>query len=197
MPRHQEPTARLSWKLSKRNSRPSRARPVTEPFIPLGEIVTTHGIAGWLKLKPYNPRTTVLTPTLEVWLEKAGVRCANVIEASRPYKGQFLLKLSGVDSMSEAEKRVGSTLWVAEQSLDSLPSGKYYHYQAIGLEVFDTEGKRIGVVARTWSTPAGELYVVDGALKQHLIPAVKEIIERVDLAAGKMIINPPEGLLDL
>ncbi len=119
------------------------------------------------------------------------------IEASRPYKGQFLVKLSGVDSMSDGEKHVGSTLWVAEQNLHPLPSGEYYHYQVIGLEVFDTEGKRIGVVARTWSTPAGELYVVDGGFKEHLIPAVKEIIEKVDLAAGKMIINPPEGLLDL
>jgi 16S rRNA processing protein RimM len=170
---------------------------VSEPLIPLGKIVTTHGIAGWLKLKPYNPRSTTLMPTLEVWLEKQGARSAHAIEASRPYKGQFLVKLSGVDSMSDAQTRVGSTLWVAAQSLDSLPPGEYYHYQVIGLEVFDTEGKRIGVVARTWSTPAGELYVVDGAFKEHLIPAVKEIIERVDLVAGKLIINPPEGLLDL
>jgi 16S rRNA processing protein RimM len=197
MPRHREPTARLSWKLSKRSKQPSGARPVSEPLIPLGEIVTTHGIAGWLKLKSYNPRTTVLTSTLQIWLEKEGLRSVHGIEASRPYKGQFLVKLSGVDNMSDAEKRVGSTLWVAEQSLASLPSGQYYHYQVIGLEVFDTEGKRIGVVARTWSTPAGELYVVDGGFKEHLIPAVKEIIEKVDLAAGKMVINPPEGLLDL
>jgi 16S rRNA processing protein RimM len=197
MPRPQEPTARLSWKLSKRSNQPCRATAVSEPLIPLGEIVTTHGIAGWLKLKPYNPRSTTLIPTLEVWLEKEGGRSAHNIEASRPYKGQFLVKLSGVDSMSDAEKRVGSTLRVAAQSLESLPPGEYYHYQVIGLEVFDTEGKRIGVVARTWSTPAGELYVVDGAFKEHLIPAVREIIERVDLAAGIMIINPPEGLLDL
>jgi 16S rRNA processing protein RimM len=197
MPRRQEPTARLCWKLSKRSNQPWPATPVSEPLIPLGKIVTTHGIAGWLKLKPYNPRSTTLMPTLDVWLEKQGARSAHAIEASRPYKGQFLVKLSGVDSMSDAQTRVGSTLWVAAQSLDSLPPGEYYHYQVIGLEVFDTEGKRIGVVARTWSTPAGELYVVDGAFKEHLIPAVKEIIERVDLVAGKLIINPPEGLLDL
>ena len=42
-----------------------------------------------------------------------------------------------------------------------------------------------------------DLYVVQGATKEHLIPAVKDIIEKVDFASGKMIINPPEGLLDL
>jgi 16S rRNA processing protein RimM len=109
----------------------------------------------------------------------------------------LLVKLSSVDQIDAAAKWVGSILYVAEQSLDSLSAGEYYHYQVIGLEVFDTKGERIGVVARTWSTPGGELYIVNGASKEYLIPAVKEIIEKVDLAAGKIIINPPAGLLDL
>ncbi len=75
--------------------------------------------------------------------------------------------------------------------------GEYYQYQVIGLEVFDLHGARIGVITRTWPTPGGELYVVRGEDKDHLIPAVKEIVEKVDFAAGKMIINPPDGLLDL
>ena len=170
---------------------------MSERLVPLGEIVTTHGIDGWLKLNPYNPQTTVLTPTRQIWLEKKKVTSAHEIEASRPYKGGFLVKISGVDQITDAEPWVGSILCVTEQTLDSLQSGEYYHYQVIGLEVFDTKGERIGVVARTWSTPGGELYVVNGAFKEHLIPAVKEIIEKVDLVAGKMIINPPEGLLDL
>jgi 16S rRNA processing protein RimM len=170
---------------------------VSERLVPLGEIVTTHGINGWLKLKPYNPRTTLLNSTLEIWLEKDEARSLHQIEASQPYKGQFLLKLSSVDQIDAAAKWVGSILYVAEQSLDSLSAGEYYHYRVIGLEVFDTKGGRIGVVARTWSTPGGEIYIVAGASKEYLIPAVKEIIEKVDLAAGKIIINPPAGLLDL
>jgi len=170
---------------------------VSERLVPLGKIVTTHGIGGWLNLNPYNPQTTVLNPTREIWLEKDGTRSRREIEKSRPYKSQFLVKLSGVDRIDDAKPWVGSILYVPERDLDSLPSGEYYHYQVIGLEVFDTKGERIGVVARTWSTPGGELYVVNGAFKEHLIPAVKEIIEKVDFAAGKMVINPPEGLLDL
>ena len=170
---------------------------MSERLVPLGELVTTHGINGWLKLKPYNPQTTLLNSTIEIWLEKDEARSLHRIEASQPYKGQFLLKLSSVDQIDAAAKWVGSILFVAEQSLDSLSAGEYYHYQVIGLEVFDTKGERIGVVARTWSTPGGELYIVNGVSKEYLIPAVKEIIEKVDLAAGKIIINPPAGLLDL
>ena len=170
---------------------------MSERLVPLGEIVTTHGIAGWLKLNPYNSETTILEPNREIWLEKDRAQSIHKIEMSRPYKSQFLLKLSGVNRIDDAEPWVGSILYVAERDLDSLPSGTYYHYQVIGLEVFNTKGERIGVVVRTWATPGGELYVVNGELKEHLIPAVKEIIEKVDFAAGKIVINPPEGLLDL
>ena len=170
---------------------------MSERLVPVGEIVTTHGIAGWLKLKPYNPHTALLEPSLSIWLEKDGRRSMHEIEASRPHRNQFLLKLSRLDRIEAAAQWVGSVLSVAEQALASLSSGEYYHYQVIGLEVFDTAGRRIGIVARTWSTPGGELYVVEGTAKEHLIPAVREIIDKVDFAAGKIIINPPEGLLDL
>lgn len=168
-----------------------------ERLIPLGEIVTTHGIGGWLKLNPYNPETTVFSAAREVFLERKGYRSAHVLESSKPHGRQFLIKLSGIDGIEEAKKWVGFDLCVAEEALQPLKPGEYYQYQVIGLEVFDLKGALVGVITGTWSTPGGELYVVRGAEKEHLIPAVKEIVEKVDLAAGKMIINPPEGLLDL
>jgi 16S rRNA processing protein RimM len=170
---------------------------VSERVIPLGEIVTTHGLGGWLKLKPYNSQTDVPSPEREIFLEKDGIRSAHRIESSRRHKGQLLIKLLGVDLIGDAEPFIGATLGVAEATLQTLQPGEYYHYQVIGLEVFDLRGQRIGTITRTWSTPGAELYVVAGTSKEHLIPAVKEIIERVDLNAGRMIVNLPEGLLDL
>jgi len=170
---------------------------VSEQLVPLGEIVTTHGLDGWLKVKLYNPQTTRLAPNVAIWLEKDGIRSAHEIEASRPHRGQFLVKIARVLGIDAAKRWVGSILYVTEQELEPLRAGEYYHYQVVGLEVFDTQGQRIGVVARTWSTPGGELYIVNGASKEHLIPATKEIIEKVDFAAGTIVINPPEGLLDL
>ena len=170
---------------------------MSERLVSLGEIVTTHGISGWLKLKPYNPQTTVLSPAREIWLEKNGERSRLKIESSRPHKDQFLIKLSNIDRIDDAALWVGSILYLAERDLDSLPAGEYYHYQVVGLEVFDITGEHIGVITGTWSTPGGELYVVKGAVKEHLIPAAKEFIEKVDFVARKMVINPPKGLLDL
>ena len=108
-----------------------------------------------------------------------------------------MIKLRGVNSIDEAKQWIGFQFCVPETALQPLKPGEYYHYQVIGLEVLDLNGARIGVIIRTWSTPGGDLYVVRGADKEHLIPAVKEIVDKVDFAAGKMIINPPDGLLDL
>lgn len=108
-----------------------------------------------------------------------------------------MIKLQDINCIEEAKQWVGFDLCVPETALQRLKPGEYYHYQVIGLEVFDLNGTRVGVITRTWSTPGGDLYVVRGADKEYLIPAVKEIVEKVDFTAGKMIINPPDGLLDL
>lgn len=168
-----------------------------EPLVPLGEIVTTHGLAGWLKLNPFNRDTLALGAGAEVFLQIQGAESPFEIEASRPHRSQWLIKLKGIDSIDAAVRWVGARLSVRQADLDELGPGEYYHYQVIGFEVFSVSGKRIGTISSTLSTPAGELYVVQGSEREHLIPAVKEMIEKVDFDAGTMVINPPEGLLDL
>ena len=170
---------------------------VSEPLVPLAEVTTTHGLEGWVKLKLFNPETTVFAALDRVYLERDGARVERDIESAKPYKGHLLIKFRDVSGIDDAQKWIGWTVAAPETSLPPLAPGEYYNYQAVGLEVFDLNGNRIGTVMRTWSTPAGELYVVKGAEREHLIPAVKDIIEKIDFSEGKMIINPPEGLLDL
>ena len=170
---------------------------MSERLVPLGEIVATHGIRGWLKLKPYNPQTTALSPTKRIFLEKGGDCSPHRIQEIRAQRGNRLLKLEGTDGIAEAKRWVGSILSMAEAELQSLGPGEYYYYQVVGLDVFDTRGEWLGVLTRIWAKPGGDLYVVTGTTREYLIPAVKEVIEKIDLSEGKMIINPPPGLLDL
>ena len=93
-----------------------------------------------------------------------------------------------------AMEPTGDGWWTA---IVDLKPGEYYHYQVVGFEVFSTAGERIGVISSVLSTAGGELYVIQGREREHLIPAVKEFIDKVDFDAGKMIIDPPPGLLDL
>lgn len=170
---------------------------MAEQLVPLGEFVATHGLDGWLRLNSFNPHSETLTPGLAVYLDKSGARSKQEIESSKPHKKQFLIKLRGVDHIDKARPHIGATLLVEDAALAALEPGQYYQYQVIGFQVVDVDGRVIGTLVRTLSTGGGALYVVQGPTKEHLIPAVKEIVEQVDFAEKKMVINPPDGLLDL
>jgi 16S rRNA processing protein RimM len=115
----------------------------------------------------------------------------------KPHKNQLLVLLEGIDGINAAQKWVGSIVSVPEANLPALGADEYYYYQVVGLDVFDTQGNRIGKITRIWPTPSGDLYVVEGEAKEHLIPVTKEIVEKIDFDSGKVIINPPAGLLEL
>lgn len=170
---------------------------MSERLVSLGEIVTTHGIAGWLKLNPYNIESPSFAVAGEVILEKDRERFPFFLESSRRHGRQILIKLDGIDTIDSARRWVGAILAVKEESLLAPGPGEYYHYQVIGFSMVDPAGAHIGIVSKVWSTPGGELYVVTGHEKEHLIPAVKEIVQSVDFEAGKITVNPPPGLLDL
>ncbi len=170
---------------------------MSERLVPLGKIVTTHGIEGWLKLNLYNPQTTILSSNQKIFLEKDGVCSPHFLQLSKAHKGHFLVKFRWIDEIGEAKKWVSSILSVAEEALQPLSPGEYYYYQVLGLDVFDMEGGWVGIITRIWSKEGGDLYVVTGNSKEYLIPAVKEVIEKIDIPGGKVIINPPAGLLDL
>ncbi|MBI4529663.1 MAG: 16S rRNA processing protein RimM [Deltaproteobacteria bacterium] len=159
--------------------------------------MTTHGIEGWLKLRLYNPNSIVLSPDKKVYLEKGEVRSQRQLQKTRPHKGCLLIKLPECNRISDAQQWVGCIVSLPEDELEPLDSGEYYYYQTVGLEVFDLQGNFIGKVTRVWFKEGGDLLVVKGPAREHLIPAVREIIEKIDLPEGKIIINPPPGLLDL
>lgn len=170
---------------------------MAEPLVPLGAFVATHGLDGWLRFNPFNPNSETLSPGLEVCLEKSGGRSIHEIESSKPHNKQFLIKLRGVNHIDGARQHIGATLLVDDAALAALEPGQYYQYQVIGFQVVDIDGRVIGTLVSTLSTAGGEIYVVQGPTKEHLVPAVKEIVEKVDFAEKKMVINPPVGLLDL
>jgi 16S rRNA processing protein RimM len=170
---------------------------VSDRLVAVGKVVATHGIGGWLRLKLYNPQTSILSRTRRLFVQKNSVTSGYAVDTHRPHRGLALVKLAGVDHIAAAEELVGAEVYAAEETLEPLQPGEYYQYQVVGFDVFDVSGRVIGKVARVWIKPGGDLFVVVGPDKTHLIPAVKEIIRTVDLNGGKIIIDPPAGLLDL
>jgi 16S rRNA processing protein RimM len=115
--------------------------------------------------------------------------------------GQAIFHLEGSDSISDAEKLVGLEVQIPFSDRVELPLGSYYVTDLIGCEVFSPDGMAVGSVTDvqfTGDAIAGTpILVLDSANGELLIPLAEEICTDVDLASKRIIIAPPEGLLDL
>ncbi len=165
--------------------------------IALGDITGTHGVAGWLRLRLYNPQGRALYSTTEVDLVRGETRLTLRVDGAKPHRGAVLLKLRGVDDMDAARDLVGCRLWVRRDVLAPLGAAEYYYEEVVGFEVVDAGGGRIGTVTRIWPREGGDLLVVAGPAKEHLIPAVKEFIRQIDVVNRTVTVDAPDGLLEL
>ncbi len=165
--------------------------------IALGDIVATHGVAGWLRLRLFNPQGRTLYSSTEAELARGETRLTFRVDQAKPHGGVALLKLRGIDDMDAARELVGCRLSVRQDTLAPLSSSEYYHDEVVGFEVVDAEGERLGTVTRIWPRQGGDLLVVAGPGKEHLIPAIKEFIRQIDIVKRTITIDAPDGLLEL
>jgi len=105
-----------------------------------------------------------------------------------------VLKLSGVDDRDAAEALRGRDLLVPAADAWPLPPDHFYHYQLVGMTVLDIGGNERGRLVRVYTGPANDFYAVavPGRKTEVLLPAVKHVILRVDLAAGTITADWPE-----
>ena len=87
------------------------------------------------------------------------------------------------------------SLCIRNSDLIELPKGDYFHYQLIGIEVFDENKLYLGTIKEILQTGANDVYVIaNNELKDLLIPAISSVIKDVDTSAGKMFVVVPKGL---
>ncbi|MGP1355512.1 ribosome maturation factor RimM, partial [Roseicyclus sp.] len=113
-------------------------------------------------------------------------------------KGGLAARLSGVATKEQADALRGLRLYAPREALPALPDDEFYHADLIGLEAYDTGGAPLGRVAAVLNHGAGDLLELRGpGLKGAvLVPFTQAIVPTVDLASGRLVIDPPEGLLD-
>jgi 16S rRNA processing protein RimM len=121
------------------------------------------------------------------------------IEAVRPHQGRLLVVFEGVADRNEAQLLRGVKLCVDSADIpESEDPDEFSDYQLIGLAAVDRDGQRLGEVVRIQHGPAADLLILrlpEG--REALVPFVKAIVPEVDLAAGRVVLTPPGGLLEL
>ncbi len=99
--------------------------------------------------------------------------------------------------MGAARELVGLEVLVPEEILQPLEKDTFYSFEIVGSSVFTTGRKLVGTVIDVLDIPGNELLVVDGSGGEVLIPLTKEICLEINPAAKEIVIEPPDGLLDL
>ena len=167
-------------------------------LILVGRVVKPHGVKGEFSMKSFADSPFLFDEVDELLLAPEGRRPrAYAIEAIRPYKGLMLVKLEGVNDRDQAETLRGHLVHVPEQELPELEEGEFYLYEIEGFEVFDASGVQLGTVDGFLDGPQEIWIVKPESGEDILLPANDETVREVDMDAGRITVNPPEGLLDL
>jgi 16S rRNA processing protein RimM len=171
----------------------------SERLVVIGEIGRPRGLGGQLHVTPLtdDPARFARVGDCVVWDQASGAREARRLTAVHLQGGALVVALSDCRSPEAARQLTGRLLAIPESEALPLDDAHFYPWQLEGCQVVTDEGREVGVVAGVEQTPGHDLWVVRGREREHLIPAVAEIVREVDLAARRVTIHPPDGLLEL
>ncbi|MDA0188291.1 MAG: ribosome maturation factor RimM [Proteobacteria bacterium] len=162
----------------------------------VGAIAGAFGVRGEVRLKSFCAEAADIAAYGPLTTEDGG-RSFDVT-LTRPVASGFAARLSGVLTKEAADGLRGQRLFAPRGALPSLPDDEFYHADLLGLSARDTGGAELGKIAAVLNHGAGDILELRGpALKGSvLVPFTRAIVPTVDLASGRVIIDPPEGLFD-
>ena len=158
----------------------------------VGAIAGAFGVQGEVRLKSFCTTPEDIASYGPLWSED-GTRQFTV-QLTRNVAGGLGARVSGITTKEEADALKGVTLHVDRKRLPRLPDDEFYHADLIGLEVRDPGGKLLGTVRAVHNHGAGDLLEIAGAGHDLLLPFTLAVVPTVDLAARRIVADPPEGL---
>lgn len=154
-------------------------------FIEAGEIVTTHGVRGEMKILPWGDSPEFLLDFKRVRIAGADYK----VEACRVQKTCNLLKVKGIDTVEDAQALRGKTVEIYRSDCDP---ELIFAAELVGVQVYENE-KLLGKINQVLDYPGNKVYVVKGE-HEYMIPAVKAFILSTDMDNGTMQVKTIEGM---
>lgn len=162
-----------------------------DELIVIGRVQKPFGIRGEIRIQAY-------TETFEAfekseWLEIKEKRM--IIKQIRIHKGSVLVLFDGINDPERAAQLSGQLVHTLAQNLPPKEEDEYYYFELIGLDVFSSAGKYLGKVTEIIATGANDVITVMGDHGEILLPFIEQVVLETDLNAGKMLVDPMEGLI--
>ncbi|MBQ4002028.1 MAG: 16S rRNA processing protein RimM [Lachnospiraceae bacterium] len=166
-------------------------------FLRIGVVTSPHGVRGEVRVYPTTDEISRFSEVGTLLLEKEGVRSLRTIESVKQLKGMVALKLSGIDSVEEAEKIRNADLLIRRDQSSPLKEGQYFIGDLLDLLAVREDGTEVGTVEDVLKTGANSVLVIkkkDG--KELLLPVIPDCVLSVDSDEGIMTIHVLPGLED-
>lgn len=163
--------------------------------IAVGTLSGAFGVKGEVRLKSYCADPEAIVDYAPLYDETGKIFSALTITGQA--KGALTARIHGIESKEEADAWRNTTLYADRDRLPNLPDDEYYYSDLIGLEVFDTGGVLLGRVKIVNNHGAGDLLEIalPKSSETVMLPFTMETVPTVDLKAGRIIADPPLGLM--
>lgn len=153
----------------------------------VGQITKPHGVRGEVKVFSLTDSLERFKSLKRAYIDGKEIKITSV----KLQSDRAILKIEGIDTMDEADNYRNKYIEVKREDAIKLPKDSFYIADLIDCQVFDTEGKSLGKVYDVIETGSNDVYwVKDENNKEVLIPALKSIVEEVNIKDSKIIIKP-------
>lgn len=160
--------------------------------IAVARIAGIFGVRGELKCDPTSAGRTVISAGVQLHCRRRDSSSETVrIESVRTHKSRLLIRIAGVEDPDAAAAYAGAILFAARAGVPLQP-GEYFDDDLVGCEVFGVNGTAYGSVERVEHFPSSDMLVIGG----RMVPMVGAIVADIDLEHRRIVIDPPEGLLE-
>lgn len=168
--------------------------PASQPpaYLVIGRIVRPHGIKGQVLVALQTDDVQRFNHLERIFLGDTALPIG--VQAVRPHKGGVILTLHGITTRNQAEPLRGQWVKIPADEAITLDEDEFFVFQIVGLTVLTPGGTVIGQVEDVLFTGANDVYVVRTPHGELLLPAIADVVHRVDLAAGQIVVTVPPGL---
>ena len=173
----------------------SDAQPDSGAFVAVGRVLKPRGLQGEAFLVALTDFPERFQDLDEVLVQMPdGARTPLRIGSIRAYGNRFGVKFLGVEDIEAVSRFRGGLLLIPREAVHPLPQDTFYVFEVVGLAVETEAGEAVGRVVDVLSLPGNDVYVVDRAGQEILVPAVRHFV-RVDLKAGRIVVRDLDGLI--
>lgn len=165
-------------------------------YVSIGIITKASGLKGEVVVIPITDELQQFEKLKRISIkDQNGERKSFIIERARLISHRFIIKFENINDRDSALTLKGLYIDKRSTECEALPPDEYYIFDLIGMKVKTTEDVWLGEITEVLTLPANDVYVIQDGSDEYLIPAIKDVIKKVDLEQEYILIEPLDGLL--